>query len=435
MARSLLILCALLLWSACAPTRQSSGSKPKPPAPVERVRPDTLQPQPKPSPQPMPADPPPAKPGEAPGLRDTIGAPYRIALLLPLFSEQFDSTQPTIPDKARQALQFLAGAQIALQKTPVRLQVEVVESPSDDAAFDALLKSGKLDRAQIIIGPLRSSRVEPVAAKTRVTRQILISPTVPVSGLTTENPAFIQLNPSLRAHCAALIRHARTKLPPEQIVLVCKQKETDRLPYCQEANSALGGARLRELVLPDEGGGWKSVNLADFLKKDKKTAFVVPSWASQDFIMSFFIELLRVKGAEEVEVYGMPQWENFEQIEPEYLRQLNVHISSATWVDHAEADIRAFETLFLQQFGTIPDDYAFHGYQAVKFAGDMLAQSGLDFPERLPGIAYRSLRGKMFFEKIRSEKNAETAGEAWDYLENTAVQILKFEQYGFRTVH
>ncbi len=383
----------------------------------------------------MPADPPPAKPGEAPGQRDTIGAPYRIALLLPFFSEQFDSAQPTIPDKARQALQFLAGAQIALQKTPVRLQVEVVESPSDDAAFDALLKSSKLDRAQIIIGPLRSARVEPVAAKTRAGRQILVSPTVPVSGLTTGNPDFIQLNPSLRAHCAALIRHARAKLPPEQIVLVCKQKETDRLPYCQEANAALGGARLREVVLPDEGSGWKSVNLADFLKKDKKTAFVVPSWASQDFIMSFFIELLRVKGAEEVEVYGMPQWENFEQIEPEYLRQLNVHISSASWVDHAQADTRAFELLFLQQFGTIPDDYAFHGYQAVKFTADMLAQYGLDFPERLPGIAYRSLRGKMFFEKNRSEKNAETAGDAWDYLENTAVQILKFEQYGFRIVH
>jgi hypothetical protein len=142
-----------------------------------------------------------------------------------------------------------------------------------------------------------------------------------------------------------------------------------------------------------------------------------------------------VKDAAEVEVYGMPQWENFEQIEPEYLRQLNVHISSASWVDHAQADTRAFELLFLQQFGTIPDDYAFHGYQAVKFTADMLAQYGLDFPERLPGIAYRSLRGKMFFEKIRSEKNAETAGDAWDYLENTAVQILKFEQYGFRIVH
>jgi hypothetical protein len=277
--------------------------------------------------------------------------------------------------------------------------------------------------------------LEPVAAKTRAARQILISPTVPVSGLTTENPGFIQLNPSLRAHCAAIIRHARATLPPEQIVLLCKQKETDRLPYCQEANSALGGARLRELVLPDEGGGWKSVNLADYLKKDKKTAFVVPSWASQDFIMAFFIELLRVKDAEEVAVYGMPQWENFEQIEPEYLRQLNVHISSATWVDHAQAEISAFETLFLQQFGTIPDDYAFHGYESVKFAADMLAQYGLDFPERLPGIAYRGLHGKMFFEKIRSEKNAETGGDAWDYLENTAVQILKFEQYGFRTTH
>jgi hypothetical protein len=270
MARSLFFLCALLLWCACVPTRQSSGAKPKPPAPVGRVKSDTLPPQPQPSEPALPGKQLPAKAEEAPSRRDTVGAPYRVALFLPFFSEQFDSAQPTVPDKSRQALQFFAGAQIALQKTPVHLQVEVVESPTDDAAFDALLRSGKLDRAQVLIGPLRSARLEPLAAKTRAARQILISPTVPVSGLTTNNPGFIQLNPSLRAHCAALIRHARAKLPPEQIVLLCKQKETDRLPYCQEANSALGGARLRELVLPDEGGGWKSVNLADFLKKDKK---------------------------------------------------------------------------------------------------------------------------------------------------------------------
>lgn len=432
MARLLLLICALLFWCACAPTRHPSGARPKPSVPVERARPDTLRTNPKPAEPPPPQAP--AKAAEMPGRQDTAG-PYRIVLLLPFFSEQFDPENPKMPDKALPGLQFLAGAQMALQKSPVRLAVEVVESPTDDAVFQNLQASGQLDRAQIIIGPIRSGRVELVAAKTRAARQILLSPTVPTIGLTTDNPGFIQLNPSLRAHCAAIIRHARANLPPDQIVLVCKQKETDRLPYCQEANTALGGSRLRELVLPDEGAGWKSVNLADFIKKGKETAFVVPSWASQDFIMSFFIELLRVKGDEDVAVYGMPQWENYEQIEPEYLRRLKVHISSATWVDRAQADTRAFETLFLQQYGTLADDYAFRGYESVKFAADMLARYGLNFPEQLPGIAYPGLRGKMFFEKIRTEKNADTGGDTWDYLENTAVQILKFEQYGFQAVH
>ncbi|MBK8556596.1 MAG: hypothetical protein IPL65_12880 [Lewinellaceae bacterium] len=42
--------------------------------------------------------------------------------------------------------------------------------------------------------------------------------------------------------------------------------------------------------------------------------------------MSLLLKLNAIKGRNQVEVFGMPQWANFENIEPEYFRNLNVHL-------------------------------------------------------------------------------------------------------------
>lgn len=441
---SAMVLCTvamLLLHFSCVGPKPGSHTKTRPPAsgkPPAATRPamDTIRWKPAPPGTPPPIGRPGAS-GQGGGRQDAAGTEYRVALLLPFLSDQFDPVEQQAPEKSGPALQFYAGAQLALQKlsagTPLKLSVEVVESYVEDAAFLSVLNSGVLDKSQVIIGPLRSSQVEMLADKTGNTRQILVSPIVPTSGLAQDNPGFVQLNPSLRAHCAAITRYARSRMQPDQIVLVCKEKEANRLPYFQDANAALGGARLRELILADESVNFDKADLQTYLRDGKKTAFLAPSWASQDFIMAFFTKLLAVKGAAEVEVYGMPQWENFENIEPEYLRKLNVHISSATWIDRSRPDVQEFERQFLNLFGTIPDEYAFHGYDAMLFTGVMLRRSGLGFPERLPDYPYTALRGNWKFERINNSDTPEKT-DRWDYLENTAVRILKFEKFGFQAV-
>ena len=147
--------------------------------------------------------------------------------------------------------------------------------------------------------------------------------------------------------------------------------------------------------------------------------------------MAFLRKLKTVKGAYAVEVYGMPQWENFDAIEPEYLISLNVHISSASYIDYTSEEVKAFQQKFYETTGTIPNEDGFNGYDVTLFTGKMLRRFGLSFPERLSSENFTGLQGDIRMSRIFSSGAVDDGRNQPDYLENTSVHILKFDKYGF----
>lgn len=420
--------------AACAPARRSTTPLPRPnqpskPAPGKPAPMDTIRWTPNNSGKPPIGD----APNDRPAL-PTTGDTYHIAYLLPFLSGQM--TDGVVPEKSRLAVQFYAGAKIALEKLSseerINLVADVWDTQANDVDFQKLMRNPRLEKASIFIGPVRSSHVQPFSEWTKERRKILISPESPSAGLTTQNPDFLQTNPSLRAHCEAITRFIRNTHRADAVTLVCKQKEADRLVYFQDANTAIGGAvGLGELILPDETANFDKVDLKKYLRPGRTSVFVLPTWASQDFVMAFLRKLKETKGANRVEVYGMPQWRNFEAIEPDYLSSLNVHISSASWPDYSVQELKAFQQKFYETTGAIPDDDGFNGYDVTMFTGRMLARYGLSFPEHLEGEPFVTLRGKFSFSKIFNSGAVDDGQSTPDYLENTFVHILKFEKFGF----
>lgn len=363
-----------------------------------------------------------------------IGETYHISFLLPFLSNQMTGTEA--PEKSRLAVQFYSGAQIALAQLSsqenINMVADVWDTQANDIDFQKLISNPKLEKSSVFIGPVRSTHVKSFAEWTKKRRKILVSPESPNADLSTQNPDFVQINPSLRAHCEAILRHIRNSNRPDAITLVCKQKESDRLSYFQDANSALGGSTaLAELIVPDEASNFDKIDLKKYLKAGRTAIFVLPTWASQDFVMAFLRKLKEVKGANRVAVYGMPQWRDFETIDPEYFSTLNVHISAASWIDYSLPEVKDFQQKFYDATGTIPDEDGFNGYDVTLFVGRMLGKYGLSFPEHLDEVETATLRGKCSFSKIFSAGAVDDARNSPDYWENTFVHILKFEAFGF----
>jgi hypothetical protein len=365
---------------------------------------------------------------------DPPGTQYRLSVVLPFLSK--DASGGSVPEKSKPALQFYAGAKLAFaslsETSRMNLKVNVIDSYVNDFDFTRVIQAGKLDDAQMLIGPVRNSHLSALAKRAKGNRQVVLSPLSPSSELVSDFPGFIQFNPSLKSHCAAITKHVRSKYRADQVVLICKEKEASRLPYFQEANAAFGPDTLRSILVPDEGNGMNSISLGKYIRSGRTTVFIMPSWAGQDFIMSFLFKLKAAKGSNRVEVYGMPQWAGYEDIEPEYLRDLNVHISSADYVDRKNPDVIQFEKAFFEAYGTIAGEDAIAGYDAALFAGRMLNDYGLSFPEKLDRISFSGLRGSYVFKKVHNESNSDAFSTRYDYMENTRVTILKFE--GFRFV-
>lgn len=366
----------------------------------------------------------PTRPG---GFSDT----YHLAMLLPFLTNQ--AAGSSVPEKSSLALQFYAGAKIALQEISqtegINLVVDVYDTQANDADFLPVISNPKLNNADVFIGPVRNSHVQAFADWTKRNRKILISPETPTSELTAQNPDFIQTNPSLRAHCEAIINFIQKYHRSDAVTLVCKEKEADRLPYFQIANAS--DIPLTELIVPDATANFDKIDLKKYLKPGRTAVFVLPTWASQDFVMAFLRKLKDVKGAAKVEVYGMPQWKSYESIEAEYLTALNVHISSASYIDYTVEEVKEFQQKFYEATGTLPDDDAFNGYDVTLFTGKMLRRYGLSFPENLDREPFQGLHGQFRFSKIFTNGAVDDGFNQPDYLENTFVHILKFDKYGF----
>ena len=428
-----LILSILLLacsQRATAPIRPNQTSKPSQQRPNSNQPIDTVR-------WTSPANPKPpigAQPTQPTRPAGAFGDTYHIALLLPFLTNQ--AAGNAVPDKSDLALQFYTGAKIALQEISqnegINLVVDVYDTQANDADFLPVVSNPKLAKADVFIGPVRNSHVQAFADWTKRNRKILISPETPTSELTAQNPDFIQVNPSLRAHCEAITQFVRTTNRTDAVTLVCKEKEADRLPYFQTANAALpGGGMFAELKVPDAAVNFDKVDLKRYLKPGRTSVFILPTWSSQDFVMAFLRKLKEVKGSSKVEVYGMPQWESYESIEPEYLTELNVHITSASYIDYTAQEVRDFQQKFYDATGTLPDSDGFNGYDVTQFAGKMLRQYGLSFPENLDRETFQGLHGSFRFSKIFINGAVDDGSNQADYLENTFVHILKFDKYGF----
>ncbi|MCC6462783.1 MAG: ABC transporter substrate-binding protein [Saprospiraceae bacterium] len=438
---ALALLGALL---ACHPAKQSTSSTPG--RPDTGTRPSTGKPRYEPMDTVRWAPAPGAKPpigtppgsGQQPG--NTTGQSYRLALLLPFLTNQIEDESGVVPEKSRLALQFYAGADLALQRLSTEegldLSVDVFDTQVNDADFQRLLSNPRLDKAQVLIGPIRTSHVRLLAERIKKTRQILISPESPEMDLTSANPGFIQTNPSLRAHCHAIARFVLKRHRPDEVVLICKEKEAGRLPFFQQSIPA-GSTRFAELIVPDAIANFDNIDLKPYLKAGRNPVFILPTWSSQDFVMAFLRKLRNSRGSTSVEVFGMPQWKNFENIEPEYFADLKVHITAASYVDYHSPEARAFQQAFYDKYGTLPDDDACNGYDVVWFAGKMLKKYGLSFPERLSAEPLAGLHGALQFAKVSGALQAVSGdqfAQAYDYQENIFVHILAFQKYQFLPV-
>jgi hypothetical protein len=440
-ARNTALLGFLLLCLGCTPARKAPASTPaktNPGKPTQQQPPkqepvDTVRWKPDNSGKPpigdTPAKPTPGGKPAKPGNGDT----YRIAYLLPFLTNQAGSG---VPEKSRLALQFYSGAKIALQEVSetlnINLVADVYDTQSSDDDFSKLLADKRLEKPQVFIGPVRASHVATFAEWAKLRNKITISPETPNSDLTKQNPGFIQINPSLRSHCEAITQHVLRKAKPETITLVCKMKEIERLTYFQEANRKQGGSmKFNEVVVPDATNIVSGADLKKHLKSGKTNVFIVPSWGNQDFVVSFLNALKSVKGSYNVEVYGMPQWQNFDGVDAEFLTALNVHITKASYINYDSPEFKAFQKKYYEATGTIPDEDAVNGYDVTLFTAKMLAFHGLSFPELLGANAYQSLHGKFEFARMFITGGVIDGTDRFDYLENRAVHLLKYGAGGY----
>lgn len=364
-----------------------------------------------------------------------------VVIILPFFANNLSSN--FIDDNSSWALHFYAGAKLAydeLSNEGARLHVSVFDSEGSEGKVKSLLRKPELEKADLIIGPYKRDNVSLTEAFTKAHKTPLVIPHTANMDIAEGDPWYVQVNPSLASHCEAIVKHARSQYNPKNMVLVSLKSEvaSGSFTYFQRANRALNNfgdtSKLKEVVIDDDPSKFNSIDLSDYIKAGQPNVFLVPSWSSEAFVYSLLRHLMEFKThGEEIIVYGMPQWMNFEQVDFEFFERLQVHVSSASFLNKDDERLIQFQREFFDTYGTIPNDEAFWGYDIMRYFGSMVSQYGKDFVGRIDAMPYDVLHGRFEFSRVirEPEKHREQLNY-FDQLENKYVHILKFQDYHFQ---
>jgi ABC-type branched-subunit amino acid transport system substrate-binding protein len=360
-----------------------------------------------------------------------------VSILLPFMA---NTSSSGVPENSQWAVSFYAGARLAyddLEEDGVKFNVNVIDSEASSTKINSLLKSGDLPNSDLIIGPYKRENVQIMQEFAKKNRVPLIVPYTAQMGVTEDNPYYIQVNPSLKTHCEAMTKHIRKSHQPENVVLVAldKTEERARFKYFQDANTLIEkgktGKKFKELLVPEGAANFHTIKIEQFFNTSATTVFVVPSWSNQTFIYSLLRQLMAKQGqGEDIIVYGMNTWLDFEQIDFEYFEKLQLHVSSASYVDDNDERVKQFKTKYFNSYGTIPNDEAFLGYDVMNYFGKQLARYGKDFSKKLDTQPSDVLHGRFEFSRVVTDPSMHKEDlDYYDQLENTFVHILKFQQF------
>jgi hypothetical protein len=360
-----------------------------------------------------------------------------ISLLLPFLA---NASSTGVPDNSQWAVSFYAGARLAydnLEADGAKFNIAIMDTEASPTKVNSLLKTGDLPKSELVIGPYKREEVDIMQAYAKQNKMPLVVPYTAQMGMAENNPYYIQVNPSLKSHCEAMTRQIRKSHNPENVVLVAldKPEEKARFKYFQDANALIDKGtsvkKFKELLVPEGASNFHTINISQFIKPGATTVFVVPSWSNETFVYSLLRQLMAKQSeGEDVMVYGMSMWLDFNQIDFDYFEKLNLHVSSASYIDPNDERVKQFKSKFFESYGTVPSEEAFLGYDVMLYFGKMLAKYGKNFSQKLDVSPSDVLHGRFEFNRIVLYPNQHKEDlNYFDQLENTYVHILRFHDF------
>jgi hypothetical protein len=370
---------------------------------------------------------------------------YNVVFALPFQIDRF-KVQGQIPQNSTWALNFYEGARMAiemLQKEGASLRVSVLDTKATEVGMqDLAQKNADFKNANLIIGPYRKENVRIAAEAAKNNGAVLVSPYFSGENLVENNPQFVQINPSLQTHCDRILEYALKSFRPDQIVLVARGRdvELERLKIFQDLfkryklrNFDRDTSSLRQVLIPDEGDNADiKIDAQPILDGRDTLAVIVPSWSSENFVQTLLRQLDAERGSfETINVFGMPQWMEYERIDFNLFQNLHIHLTSSYFTDGTKWAVKDFQRNYFQRYGQLPARESYLGYDVTLYACRMLLKYGTRFQYATDEKAFPGLHTSFEIEPLPMPGYSGRDFPPVRQFENKYVNLLKFSDFQY----
>lgn len=359
---------------------------------------------------------------------------YKIALLIPFYLEHasgIDTSADENPVSSYRSLrfiQFLEGVLLAidsLEKTGFKAKVYVYDVSEDAENANQVIKHQELKNMNLIIGPFFGNNFQIVSKWANENKIPIVNPFSTKTEVIESNPLSVKLIPSSQSVAIQLKTFLINNYSNSNIIVVYNDKEADVADSVfsvlkSDINKKSGNLKITKTHYPTDGFSGISNNLSD-----TNINIIITLIEGEAFVSNFLRILNERSFSHKLIVFGKKSWEDYSNIETQYILNLNTHIISGSFVDYHDSKTQDMILNFRNRFNTDPDYYGFSGYDIFMYFTGALKSYGPGFMQCLGEYKPSLLTGNFSFVKYKEGGFENTTSIIYRFKDYKAINALK----------
>lgn len=318
----------------------------------------------------------------------------KISLIMP-FNSMYGS------NKDNRYLDFYSGAIIALEdmkRLGYSAELNVIDLGDYPSVYE-IIRSGTLERSDLIIGPPSLEALSALISYSNNERIPLISPMDQKAEVLAENsPYFFQVPSSGDSQQANMMKRIGSGSDLSMTTIIFETGSE----MSHTVQSTMQGFIDRDI--PFNAFSYYLAQGRD-INNNMKTSLapgknnIVICSESVAFISDVLRNLNLIKSQNnyiEIDLFLSPIM-GFNNLELEYLHNLNTHISLNYYVDNTDPLTKEFNRRYIEYFRMAPTPYSYQGYDIFSFFIFAITEYGKSFPLHIENKEYKLRQSTMRF--------------------------------------
>ncbi|MCF8229714.1 MAG: LysM peptidoglycan-binding domain-containing protein [Bacteroidales bacterium] len=362
-------------------------------------------------------------------------------------------------------IQFYEGLKIAMDtliQQGLKTELYVYDVGTDADATYQILKKPELRDMDLIIGPLFRQNFGIVARFAKLYQINIVNPFTNTPELVENNPFAFKVQPSMEKQIEQVVDFVLQKYPDAKIILVRDNEYryqdevneffaafSEYIPWAytvpnhalqnilversqdvfeqlddakeeDEEFELLASLKVENMLYPRDV--FDTLISDSTIIPNRITEVIYKTDSAQGIInnasvvrdnviialtedksqmLDILVNLNVLRDTFDIHLFGLPNWDDFAEFEPELYLNLDLHVLAPGFVDYDQEITSCFIKKFRQRFHTEPDYFAFQGFDIGMYFLSALMNFGTDFKDCLPYFSPQMIRGKYVFRNTR----------------------------------
>jgi len=350
--------------------------------------------------------------------------PIKVAVMLPFM---LDEQGEEAAKQSRRFIEYYEGLLLAVEKLKaqgISVNLYVHDTGSESKSISKILRSPEMSDVQMIIGPVYSAHITPVAKFAKANNIALIIPFTSKNEDVLTNSHIFQVNtPHSYLYSEASQLFCKKFKEAKVIFLSEKDKEGDKTDFINVLKTELkrNAIYFQNYTVTEP----EDIEKITSVMSENEENIIIPTSGSSNAIKPFIPELQSVAVNNpnyKISLFGYPEWQTYVKDYIDAFYRLNTYIYSTFFVNPTESNYKEFSNHFRNWYqrdiiNSYPK-YGVLGYDSGLYFLKTLASTGNNFDKSILGNRFNGIQTGFSFERVNN----------WGGLINKNVYLIHYKR-------